>query len=281
VVEDKLARAARSAQRLAQLSEVVRDENTPDLFAGDESRAVAAVLEIDARQGTLEGFELPPEVLAAAGMLVAPTKADEAEVLAPGSAAAPRDASGMFASDEAVIAGGGEEVQASDAPGLSDDSKTAASDTVAAAAADAAPRRRQSAARSAASAAAFADTVDALYGVIADQRRAARDHSRRMKWMLSIVVAALVVSVAIGVAQTLLLSRLARESAGEQQRIESMLLDQQAKLTGLLDAVAANARVAAAAPAASAPVAAPARKDAQTPVGAKRTKPQHGHKQRQ
>src|ERR1700730_7357577 len=37
--ENKLARAARSAQRLAQLSDVPRDESTLDLFPDDPTRA--------------------------------------------------------------------------------------------------------------------------------------------------------------------------------------------------------------------------------------------------
>src|SRR6202022_1287532 len=63
--ENKLARAAQSAQRLAQLSDVARDDGTLDLFAGDASRAALEALNIDTRQGTLAGFELPGDALAA------------------------------------------------------------------------------------------------------------------------------------------------------------------------------------------------------------------------
>ena len=101
---------------------------------------------------------------------------------------------------------------------------------------------------------AFADTVDALYGVIADQRRAATDHSRRVKWMLSIVVGALLVSVAIGIAQTMLLMRLTRDTTAQQQRIEQMMLNQQATLSTLLDTDSATVSAPAyAAPAPAAP----------------------------
>ena len=93
---------------------------------------------------------------------------------------------------------------------------------------------------------AFADTVDALYGVIADQRRAATDHSRRMKWMLSIVVGALLVTVAIGITQTLLLMRLTRETTAQQHRIEQMMQNQQAAMASLLDSHVAMANAAAA-----------------------------------
>jgi hypothetical protein len=86
---------------------------------------------------------------------------------------------------------------------------------------------------------AFADTVDALYGVIADQRRAAADLTRRMKWMLAIVAGALLVMVGVGVAQTLLLFRLARDAAAQQQRTGQMLQTQQAALASLLQRAAA------------------------------------------
>ncbi len=95
---------------------------------------------------------------------------------------------------------------------------------------------------------AFADTVDALYGVISDQRRAATDHSRRMKWMLSIVVAALLVTVAIGVTQTILLMRLTRETTAQQHRTEEMMQNQQAAMTSLLDAHLATSNAATGAP---------------------------------
>jgi hypothetical protein len=107
-----------------------------------------------------------------------------------------------------------------------------------------------------------ANAVDALYGVISDQRRAATDHSRRMKWMLSIVVGALLATVAIGITQTVLLMRLTRETTAQQHRIEQLMQNQQAAMTSLLDAHLAVANAAANAPSAapsgaSAPVVAP------------------------
>lgn len=62
--ENKLARAARSAQRLAQLSNASRDDSTLDLFPDDPTRATLEAMNIDIRQGTLHGFELPDVVLA-------------------------------------------------------------------------------------------------------------------------------------------------------------------------------------------------------------------------
>jgi hypothetical protein len=130
---------------------------------------------------------------------------------------------------------------------------------------------------------AFADTVDALYGVIADQRRAATDHSRRMKWMLSIVVGALLVTVAIGITQTLLLMRLTRETTAQQHRIEQMMQNQQAAMASLLDThmAMANAAAANAASDAAAAAAAPAapQQAAAAPAHARRfARAQHAHK---
>jgi hypothetical protein len=127
---------------------------------------------------------------------------------------------------------------------------------------------------------AFADTVDALYGVIADQRRAATDHSRRMKWMLSIVVAALLVTVAIGITQTMLLMRLTRDSTAQQQRIEQMMLNQQATLSTLLDTDSATVSVPAVVPVApDTPAADAAPRSASPATTARHTaRTQHGHK---
>ena len=62
--ENKLARAARSAQRLAELSDVPRDDSTLDLFPDEAAQATLQALSIDVRQRTLKGFELPDEVMA-------------------------------------------------------------------------------------------------------------------------------------------------------------------------------------------------------------------------
>ncbi|MGY6152472.1 hypothetical protein [Paraburkholderia graminis] len=134
---------------------------------------------------------------------------------------------------------------------------------------------------------AFADTVDALYGVIADQRRAATDHSRRMKWMLSIVVGALLMTVAIGITQTLLLMRLTRETTAQQHRVEEMMQNQQAAMASLLDtqlamanAAAAKAASPAVMPTAGAAAAAAPQQATTTPTanGKRAIRTQHAHK---
>lgn len=378
--ENKLARAARSAQRLAQLSDAARDGSTLDLFPDDTARAEQQAMSIDVRQGTLQGFELPDVVLAAVGApdgvgFAAGSAEGKAAVRGARGAAASKDlAAGAvphdgqmvidteagalepavaenFAEGRALAASGDGEVApaatnpaqnaAPDAPtqpaslaaasvvrsvavlrqsspptnaanadaaadtqsesspaasGLAQrsanpDGKTApavASEPSAhgasAAASNAQPTRpapyipppqahapRATPELDHARATAFADTVDALYGVIADQRRAADDHTRRMKWMLTIVVCALLMTIAIGIAQTLLLFRLSHQSTAHEQRIEQMMLNQQATLATLLDTDSSTTSLPVslqvpAAPATPAPVAPAATRPAETHV---------------
>ncbi|NML31525.1 hypothetical protein [Paraburkholderia antibiotica] len=443
--EKKLARAARSAQRLAQLSGVIRDDSTLDLFPDDPTRATLEAMNIDIRQGTLDGFELPNVVLQAVGALddntvdkaarraprvakseapvpvngqlsgfdvepAMPVDAGVAGVVETGAttgdastgdaakdvasvmdAGAPTAEASTVASTvnkpatptreqplppspamaaatvmrsvtalrQAAQAGGAASAQggkppqrfaatfakaatasrdaasipapasASASPATTDtnsanqsvDEATASTavvattdaastetalaadtdapstvapaaaptsvDTQAASAAPWLEARRAEAAAAAlraepeldrARVTAFADTVDALYGVIADQRRAATDHSRRMKWMLSIVVGALLVSVAIGIAQTLLLMRLTRETTAQQHRLEQMMQSQQAAMVSLLDTHAALA-AAATANAGSAPAATtPAPQVGATPARGRHARAPHGHR---
>src|SRR5580698_576430 len=62
--ESKLARAARSARRLAHLSQMPRGAETLDLFAEDTERVLFQATNTDPRQGTLAGFELPEAFMA-------------------------------------------------------------------------------------------------------------------------------------------------------------------------------------------------------------------------
>jgi hypothetical protein len=307
--ENKLARAARSAQRLAELSDVPADDSTLDLFPDDPTRAALEAMNIDVRQGTLTGFELPDEVLAA--VEAAATEGGEAVVVETPvetveTKAARRNTRAVAKAEEAVrddvggapeAIGSGVELNvalaevrdgsdarattsditaspdaqpmtrasavrnptalrqavsegSAEAAGKPDASssqvmRTLESEVKTPAAAQASPQTAAQASPQAAApratpeldharATAFADTVDALYGVIADQRRAATEHSRRMKRMLSIVVGVLLVTVAIGVAQMLLLVRFTHDTTVRQQRIEETLLGQQATLATLL-----------------------------------------------
>jgi hypothetical protein len=115
--------------------------------------------------------------------------------------------------------------------------------------------------------------------VIADQRLAATDHSRRMKWMLSIVVGALLMTVAIGITQTVLLMRLTRETTAQQHRIEQMMQNQQAAMASLLDTHIAMANAAAANAASDAAATAAPQPAVAMPAHGKRgTRAQHAHK---
>ncbi|BFG75306.1 hypothetical protein PTKU46_33390 [Paraburkholderia terrae] len=388
--ENKLARAARSAQRLAQLSDAARDGSTLDLFPDDTARAEQQAMSIDVRQGTLQGFELPDVVLAAVGApdgvgFAAGSAEGKAAVRGARGAAASKDlAAGAVPHDgqmvidteagalEPAVAEGptldasidGEVAPAAtnpaqnaapDAPtqaaslaaasvvrsvaalrqispptnavdaaaadtqserspaagGLAQRSANADSKTAPAVASEPSTHGANAAASNAqptrpapyipppqthapratpeldhARATAFADTVDALYGVIADQRRAADDHTRRMKWMLTIVVCALLMTIAIGIAQTLLLFRLSHQSTAHEQRIEQMMLNQQATLATLLDTDSSTTSLPVslqvpAAPATPAPVAPAATRPAETHVAhaqhAQKRKSAHTH----
>lgn len=63
--------------------------------------------------------------------------------------------------------------------------------------------------------------------------------------MLSIVVGALLMTVAIGITQTMLLMRLTRETTAQQHRIEQMLQSQQTAMASVLDTQMAMANAAA------------------------------------
>ncbi|CAE6763843.1 hypothetical protein [Paraburkholderia domus] len=419
--ENKLARAARSAQRLAQLSDASRDDSTLDLFPDDPTRATLEAMNIDVRQGTLHGFELPDVVLAAVGAIDADgvslearaarrapraVKSDEpvqvnaqlsgleteavegtaspvgelafgdvtaaadapaeekpaasardaAVPLTPAMAAATvarsvtalrqaaepgataiettvastsggakpptppqrfaatfakattasREAAGTETADAGTVSapsssesGFGSEsgaVTVEPKPAANASGNTSASASASSFAhangAFAAPSFREAQRAEAAAAAlraapeldraratAFADTVDALYGVIADQRIAATDHSRRMKWMLSIVVGALLMTVAIGITQTVLLMRLTRETTAQQHRIEQMMQNQQAAMASLLDTHIAMANAAAANAASDAAASAAPQPAAATPAHGKGgARAKHAHK---
>jgi len=275
--ERKLARAARSAQRLAQLSDGARGGETLDLFAEDAERAHLQAMNTDIRQGTFEGFELPDVFLAAVqcnGGTASPGG------VAPDSAAAKRAARESVVSVAAVAPVRSlfqEDLPHVEAP-EPDASKTAAKTGAIAAAAtrsagistcvapegvppspaalasaliasDRSERGERNAAEPLAKsnvrhaapeldrarATAFADTVDALYAVLAEQRTSAIAHARRMKTMLTIIVCVMLVTVATGIAQTSLLLCMSRDGKLQQDRTEQLMLNQQATLASLFD----------------------------------------------
>jgi hypothetical protein len=333
----KLARAARSAQRLAVLSRAPYGAPTLDLFAEDAERATLQALNTDIRQSSLPGFELPEAFMAAvpsednAQGLVRPWRSgvlstvaalhDDAAALQTDSSTAdaatldlvfddvvppvesdvPGDdaqqATAVAASGEGSVRGSGKRASAARARGAarnvsmtapsplaavseveSADGKRSPGDadshvatgtpepatahkappsaatrhreqprSLAAALIDDDRRTRSSTASAShahsheaseldtARATAYADTIDALHAVIADQRGAAAALSRRVKVVLIVVIAVLLVTVAAGVMQTLALAHLTSENTAQQQRLEQLMLNQQATLASFFD----------------------------------------------
>jgi hypothetical protein len=299
--EKKLARAARSAQRLAQLTSAPRGDTTLDLFAEDIERATFQAMNTDIRQGTLAGFELPDVFLAAVpsgaasesaparraarasadGATPEPAEADSAQTAETRRGGRALSASASMARPSATRSAAAEPplndelalemdvpaAAANEKPDVAADADTdsnadfqsapddacadlrRAPSSLAAALIDAdrrgrttddAPQTNERAAPELDRATAFADTIDALYAVIADQRASSTAHSRRMKTLLTIIVCAMLVTIATGVAQTFLLMRMSRDTAVQQQRIEQLMLNQQATLSSFFDTDSAN-----------------------------------------
>ncbi|MDR5784281.1 hypothetical protein QCE63_33190 [Caballeronia sp. LZ065] len=252
--EKKLARATRSALRLAPLSEDARNGETLDLFAEDAERAHLQALNTDIRQGTFEGFELPEVFLAAvqSNHAVPPSEAKRAsktnaapvepvqglfqDEVPPSpscnsdgtepakfcalAAAVPRAASiSCVALDEHGAGVASQPAQSSEAP-------------------DEVPPQIKAGAEpelDRARAVAFADTVDAVHAVMIEQRMSATAHARRMKAMLSIIVCVMLATVATGIAQTVVLVHMGRDGKLQQDRMEQLMLNQQATLASLFD----------------------------------------------
>ncbi|MDR5748081.1 hypothetical protein QCE73_33355 [Caballeronia sp. LZ029] len=277
--EKKLARAARSAQRLAQLSEGARGGETLDLFAEDAERAHLQAMNTDIRQGTFEGFELPDVFLAAVqsnGGTVSPggNSADSTVAKRAARASVTALAPGLFQDDlpdvdapppdESRSAGKTGAIAAAATRSASISTcvapESAAPSPAALASALIASDRRDRGDRGdrgdrdaaeplakvsardviapeldRARATAFADTIDALYAVIAEQRTSAAAHSRRMKTMLTIIVCVMLVTVATGIAQTAVLLRMSHDGKLQQDRTEQLMLNQQATLASLFD----------------------------------------------
>lgn len=276
--EKKLARAARSAQRLAQLSEGARGGETLDLFAEDAERARLQAMSTDIRQGTFEGFELPEVFLAAvqSNCGTASTGANATESAASkraarGSVASVAPVRGLFQDDPphvdapqahagkaagkygaiAAVTVRSASISTSVAP--DDATLSPAALTSALIAGDRDDRAERSEAGPLAKAnapeldraraAAFADTIDALYAVMAEQRTSVTAHARRMKTMLTVIVCAMLVTVATGIAQTAVLLRMRHESKLQQDRNEQLMLNQQATLASLFDTDSATVSV--------------------------------------
>ncbi len=171
------------------------------------------------RQGTFEGFELPEVFLAAVqsrqatpgakrvpladASPVAPVQTsllshDDAPIPAPTPSSAVPDA---LEANAAPPENGHDRLLASLAATLIDQDRHGETH-LHRRHADAVPELNR------ARATAFADTVDALCAVLNEQRTSSAAHARRMKTMLALIVCAMLVTVATGIAQTTLLMRM-------------------------------------------------------------------------
>ncbi|WP_087049215.1 hypothetical protein [Caballeronia ptereochthonis] len=273
--EKKLARAARSAQRLVRLSEDPRSGETLDLFAEDAERAHLQAMNTDIRQGTFEGFELPEVFLAAVqsncGTAAPGANASDStaakhaargsvasvvpvqglfqdDAFQPAEAAAPLQGANETAGKPGAIAAAVPRAASLSSVALDGDANAAPQDEPAQAPGNAphcpaAPvvhdRRGCNDAAAPeldhARATAFADIIDALYAVTAEQRTSTTAHARRMKTMLTIIVCVMLTTVATGIAQTVVLMRMSRDSKLQQDRMEQLMLNQQATLASLFD----------------------------------------------
>jgi hypothetical protein len=329
--ESKLARAARSARRLAHLSQMPRGAETLDLFAEDTERVLFQATNTDPRQGTLAGFELPDAFMAsvcatsgiddsvsaarpargspeldreapvqidlpvdegAVGDLPVrrdapsetaaaepvqgdadpssnlavpdPARSDVAAKLWTTGAPTSDASTSADALDRATDATGPRPAQTASASVKNvarnvampksaavshAGSKSPQSQPSSLAAAQVGTERSNAASNDAtpeldrARATAFADTIDALYAVIAEQRQGAARLLRRMNTLLAFIGCVLAVTMAAGIAQTVALRRMNRENTLQQQRIEELLLDQHATLASVFDTDSANVAV--------------------------------------
>ncbi len=286
------AKATTASRDMGRAAGAAVDANTRAAGANGAAGAVGDASAGAASDATLRasvGFTAEANTGAVAGTGIGATAGANPGKTTNTNAAATIGANEPHASSEQVTS---RAAAASDGPKLSVNPSLTAAGSAHAHAAFAEPWREARRAEAAAAAlraapeldraraTAFADTVDALYGVIADQRRAASDHSRRMKWLLPIVVGALLVTVAIGITQTLLLMRLTRETTAQQHRIEQLMQNQQTAMTSLLDthmvmadAAAANANAAVAAASAT-----PQQAGATPTHGKRAARTPHAHK---
>jgi hypothetical protein len=83
---------------------------------------------------------------------------------------------------------------------------------------------------------ALMQTITALQAALADERRGARESRRLARRLVWIAMAILLVVLALGVTQTLVAMRVARESVTAQQKTEALFRAQQVELSAFIDA---------------------------------------------
>lgn len=87
----------------------------------------------------------------------------------------------------------------------------------------------------AASTAALTETVAALSRALSEERRAAAVSRRRAARLLAVMAFASVLVLALGIAQFVVLARVARDTAAAQEKTEALLRSQQLALAAFLD----------------------------------------------
>ncbi|PTB22772.1 hypothetical protein C9I57_03220 [Trinickia symbiotica] len=196
-------------------------EKSVDLVPADETLAVAQMahtMNLDPRQGTLDGFELPAEALSSL------REREEKEPTRPVS-----DAGDSVAIEEAAVkspSGASSRRQAI----ARKSTEPAARGANVAEAADASSQRAYD---------ALTQSVAALQAALVDERRTADESRRRIR---QLVVAALAISLLVGVlsvVQTVVALRASEASAAAEQKTAALLRAQQTELAAFVDAASA------------------------------------------
>ncbi|MEX3958297.1 hypothetical protein [Trinickia sp. EG282A] len=213
-VEDAVQTVARAAQGAGAAV-----EKSVDLVPPEDALAVAHTMNLDPRQGTLDGFELPAEALSSL------REREEKEPTRPVS-----DAGDFVEIEEAAAKSSPSGASSRRQAAARKSTEPAARSANLAEAADASSQRPYD---------ALTQSVAALQAALVDERRAA-DASRRGTRQL--VVAALAISLIVGVlsvVQTVVAVRASEASAAAEQKTAALLRAQQTELAAFVDAASA------------------------------------------
>jgi hypothetical protein len=268
------ARAASSntGNRPARAAHLVEDEAEParrtgrgngvagdrpvDLFPADDALAAAYTMNLDPRQRTLDGFELPADALAAQTERPALGVSGRAVKDPAPQAPAPRDP----VTQAPAVHSSAPQTPAPQEPALPKQAETARATGAVPTrrpdnnTPDIGPQRRQTPARQPAgrvasvgrvpdtpSREALAQTVAELQAALADERRAALESRRQTTRLVSVAILLLLLVLVVGVVQAVVSVRASRESAAAQEKTEVLLRAQQAELAALSGAASAAA----------------------------------------
>jgi hypothetical protein len=263
------ARAASSntGNRPARAAQLVEDEAEParrtgrgngvagdrpvDLFPADDALAAAYTMNLDPRQRTLDGFELPADALAAQ---------TERPTLGVSGPAVQDPATQAPATRAPAVHSSAPQTPAPQEPALTKQAETARATGAVPTrrpdnnTPDIGPQRRQTPARQPAGRAAsvgrvpdtpsreaLAQTVAELQAALADERRAALESRRQTTRLVSVAILLLLLVLVVGVVQAVVSVRASRQSAAAQEKTDVLLRAQQAELAALSGAASAAA----------------------------------------